>query len=184
VGYTLIATENEVFKKGLYGLKVQGIEPKTSTLTEPSGQTKNSTYLRWTFDILKRGYEGKVIRANSSTDFGPSAKGRKWAEALLGRTLHVNEPVDTDDLIGLIAVGTIGIVKKGENQYNEIEAMTAYEPDEEPQVAPERSPGRGQQVPHPAAHAPSKANERVSLTGFPQDDDQDGEGDEAPEFNR
>lgn len=159
----LIATENEVYKKGLYPLRVANIEEKNSTITDKDGTTKDSTYLRWSFNILKRGFEGKMISANSSTAFGPSSKGRKWAEALLDRQFHVNEPVDTDDLLGCTAMATIGIAKKGENQYNEIEALAPMDAEE---VPPPAAPRRvSQTLQQPAQKG------RVSLTGYPQDED-------------
>ena len=158
----LIATENEVYKKGLYPLSVANIEEKSSTLTQEDGTTKSSVYLRWTFNIHKRGFEGKTISANSSTAFGPSSKGRKWAEALLDRQLHVNEPVDTDDLIGLTAMAAIGIVKKGENQYNEIESLSPMEVDQMPQSqGPQRVPQTRQGT---------QAVKRTQLPDYPGDD--------------
>jgi hypothetical protein len=161
----LIATENEVYKKGLYPLKVENIEEKSSQLAQEDGTVKNSIYLRWSFAILKRGFEGKTISANSSTAFGPSSKGRKWAEALLDRSLHVNEPVDTDDLIGLTAMAAIGITKKGENQYNEIESLSPLEQDQTPVQTVSR-------VAQERPQATQKAGgHRVSLTGYPQEDD-------------
>lgn len=157
MGIILTATENEVYKKGLYPLRVANIEAKNSTLTGDDGVAKDSVYLRWSFDILKRGFEGKMISANSSTAFGPSSKGRKWAEALLDRQFHVNEPVDTDDLIGCTAMATIGITVKGDKQYNEIEALAPMEAEE----VPPQTVQRVQQTP----------KGRVALAGYPQDEE-------------
>lgn len=172
MGIILTATEDEVYEAGLYSLRLQGIESKDSKLTQEDGTIKNSAYLRWTFDILDEGFEGKVFRANSSTNFGPSAKGRKWAEALLGRTLHPNEPIDTDDLVGLAAAATIIQKKKGDNTVNEIEALAAVR---------RRSP----QTPVQALERPVKTDEkrqreavpRQQIAGFPDD-----LGDEVPEY--
>lgn len=166
MGIILTATENEVYKKGIYPLRVQAIEPKVSKLAKPDGTTEESTYLRWTFDILKRGFEGKTISANSSIAFGPSSKGRKWAEALLDRQFHVNEPVDTDDLVGHTAMATIGIIKKGENQYNEIEALAPMDAQDAPEPVVQRTTQRAQQAQHGGAAVP-----RTQMDGYPHDDD-------------
>ncbi len=142
----LIATEDKVLDPGLYRLKVQAIEVKAGNTIQADGSTKAGNYLRWTFDVIEEGFEGDIIRANSSTAFGPSAKGRIWAEALMGRTLQLNEPVDTDDLVGCVAAATLGITKKGDKTYNEIQALASVRR-KQPQRAQMQQPVEDDEVP-------------------------------------
>lgn len=141
----LTATENELYDAGVYRLRLQTIEEKTSNLPDlQTGETKAGTYLRWVFDIMEEGFEGKIVGANSSTAFGPSAKARGWAEALLARPLHPNEPVDTVDLPGYEVMGTIKVVDKNGKKYNEIDSLAPVR--RKPQAA---APQRPQTRPQP-----------------------------------
>lgn len=187
----LTATENEVYEAGIYRLRLQAIEDKTGTVTDKAtGESKPSIYLRWVFDILEEGFEGKIISANSSTAFGPFAKARGWAEALLARPLHPNEPIDTEALPGYEVMATLKIIDKNGTKYNEIEALapvrrkpqhpaqTPQRP-QRPQSAPQIDVIVGQQdfderMAQRRTGAPQPQGPAIHLPGYPGDeDDQD-----------
>jgi hypothetical protein len=68
----------------------------------------------WEFACGEGEYAGLNVRGNSEPRItsndqasGDLALARPWVEALLGRELELGEEVDTDDLIGLPAQGTV-----------------------------------------------------------------------------
>lgn len=64
-------------------------------------QFEDSEYfLAWEFEVTEGDFAGREISGSSSTNFGPQAKGREWAEALLGRKLSTGEKIAADKLIG------------------------------------------------------------------------------------
>lgn len=122
-------TEGEVLEPGIYRVKLTSVEEKAGTKKVENGDGTShlepSIYLRWTFAVVEEGYEDAwPLRANSSTAFGPNAKARGWAEALIGRNLNVNEPCDFDaELIGHECQATVKVKVVGEKTYNEIESL-------------------------------------------------------------
>jgi hypothetical protein len=89
-------------KPGLYEGKLTAIEERSSD---------NGPYLRWTFAIDHHGDEVEVS-ALSSTKFSPTAKARKYAEALLGRTIKEGEELTPTELYGctcqlVVAIDTL-----------------------------------------------------------------------------
>lgn len=93
------ATDTPDYEAGIYRARLVGLETaEGSVLDEKTGRPR--PYIKWTFELLEEGYEGRTIRGNSSTNFGPQAKPRAWAEALLQRTIAAGEQVDEDDLLG------------------------------------------------------------------------------------
>jgi hypothetical protein len=76
---------------GLYRASLDMIEDKDG---------EHGTYLVWTFVVEQPDGRTVDVTALSSAKFSPKAKARQWVEALLRRTLHAGEEVDTDLLIG------------------------------------------------------------------------------------
>ena len=96
---TFTATDGADFEPGVYRAKLKELETAESSIVdEKTGQP--GFYTRWTFELLDEGYEGHTLRGNSSMNFGPRAKARQWAEALLGRRIESGESINEDDLIG------------------------------------------------------------------------------------
>lgn len=82
------------FDEGVYRAKLIDLE-------EAEGGIDDKGYIKWIFELLDEEYEDQTLRANSSKNFGPSAKARAWAEALLGRRIETGETVGNNELIGL-----------------------------------------------------------------------------------
>jgi hypothetical protein len=99
MGIAFDATDTTDYEPGIYRGRLRELEVAESSLVdEETGRP--GLYVRWTFEILEEGFEGRTIRGNSSTNFGSRAKARAWAEALLGRTISPGERVEEGDLIG------------------------------------------------------------------------------------
>ena len=96
---TFTATDSADFEPGVYRASLMELETaESSIIDEKTGQP--GFYTKWTFELLDEGYEGHTLRGNSSMTFGPRAKARQWAEALLGRRIQSGESIDENDLIG------------------------------------------------------------------------------------
>jgi hypothetical protein len=99
MGHTFTATDSVEYEAGVYRAKLIDLETlKGSIVDEKTGQPR--MYMKWTFELLEDGYDRQTLRGNSSLAFGPRAKARQWAEALLGRRIESGESVNEDDLIG------------------------------------------------------------------------------------
>ena len=96
---TFTATDGADFEPGVYRARLKELETAESSIVdEKTG--KPGFYLKWIFELLDEGYGGHTLRGNSSMNFGPRAKARQWAEALLGRRIESGESIDEDDLVG------------------------------------------------------------------------------------
>jgi hypothetical protein len=78
------------------------------------GQPGTFVKWEWEFLVTEGEYLGLNVRGNSEPRItsndqasGDLALARPWVEALLGRALDLGEEIDTDDLIGLPAQGTV-----------------------------------------------------------------------------
>jgi len=78
------------------------------------GQSGTFVKWEWEFVVPEGEYAGLNVRGNSEPRItsndqpsGDLALAGPWVEALLGRSLDLGEEVDTDDLIGLPAQGTV-----------------------------------------------------------------------------
>jgi hypothetical protein len=102
----------------LVPLKLESVEfVKIDYITKSgpnAGKPGVFTKWEWTFSVHDGEYAGLTIRGNSepkiTSQDEPSGNlhlARPWVEALLGRPLDLGEEIDTDDLIGLPAVGTV-----------------------------------------------------------------------------
>ena len=63
-------------------------------------ESERGTYVRWGWRTVGGKFADQMVFGNTSTNFGPQAKARKWLEAKLNRQIEPGEEVDPDDLIG------------------------------------------------------------------------------------
>jgi hypothetical protein len=93
------ATDKADYEAGIYRARLVDLEmAEGSVVDEKTGRPRR--YIKWTFELLEKGYEARTIRGNSSTNFGPQAKARAWAGALLGRAITAGEKLGENELIG------------------------------------------------------------------------------------
>lgn len=120
------ATYKDPEPGGIYKAVLDRIEERDS----PQG----GTYLLWVFKSRKKGTKEEIeLTGTSSTNFGPSAKPRRWAQALLGRTLTKDEAIAGMELGELHGAGcqlVIGVEEKEHGTFNVIENVTAIDEDE------------------------------------------------------
>ena len=76
---------------GIYTGRFEGTEERES---------ERGTYVRWGWRTVGGKFADQMVFGNTSTNFGPQAKARKWLEAKLNRQIEPGEEVDPDDLIG------------------------------------------------------------------------------------
>jgi hypothetical protein len=76
---------------GIYPARFEGTEDRDS---------ERGGYVRWGCRIADGEYAGRMVFGNTSTNFGPLAKARKWLESMLDRRIEPGEEVDPADLIG------------------------------------------------------------------------------------
>jgi hypothetical protein len=95
------ATGATKFVPGPYQGVLVMIERKYKQV-EKDGTKEERPYHRWIFEVLTEGYEGMTLSALTSTSFGVGpagpAKGRRYAEVILGRELHTGEQFTPEDL--------------------------------------------------------------------------------------
>ena len=76
---------------GIYKGRFEGTEDRDS---------ERGVYVRWGWRNMDGEFADRMVFGNTSTNFGPQAKARKWLEAMLNRQIEPGEEVDPDDLIG------------------------------------------------------------------------------------
>jgi hypothetical protein len=86
-----VAETYEALPPGLYPGQLVDIESRESA---------NGQYRRWGWEIVEGPYAGRKVYANTSTNFGPQAKARRWVENILGRELEAGEQIGIEDLVG------------------------------------------------------------------------------------
>jgi hypothetical protein len=95
------ATGATKFVPGPYRGRLVKIEKKYK-LVEKDGEKEDRPYHRWIFETDEPGCEGMSLSLLSSTSFGVGpggpAKGRRIAEAILGRELEIGEKFTAEDL--------------------------------------------------------------------------------------
>jgi hypothetical protein len=99
MGIQMHATDSVEYDPGIYRAKLQKVDEQESQFTDDVTGEPKWQYI-WTFELLEEGYEGNTLTGWSSTNFGPRAKARAWAEALVGRQINSGENISGDDLIG------------------------------------------------------------------------------------
>jgi hypothetical protein len=99
-------------------LRLDKVELFTHEYTVKSGRNAGSQAIfrkwEWDFTVIDGEYAGLTVRGNTEPKVtnlteptGSLHLARPWIEALLGRELDLGEEVDTDDLLGLTAIGTV-----------------------------------------------------------------------------
>jgi hypothetical protein len=78
---------------GTYATRFEGTEDRESD---------RGDYVRWGWRIANGEFADRMVFGNTSMNFGPQAKARKWLESMLDRQIEPGEEVDPDDLIGEI----------------------------------------------------------------------------------
>jgi hypothetical protein len=99
MGITMHATDSVEYEPGVYRARLQKVDEEESQFTDEKTGEQKWQYI-WTFELLDQGYEGNTLTGWSSTNFGPRAKARAWAEALIGRQIQSGENISGDDLVG------------------------------------------------------------------------------------
>lgn len=89
-------------------------------------ESVNGGYYRWSWEILEGPYAGRIVYANTSTNFGPQAKARQWVENILGRELKAGEQVDTEDLVGGKHHLMIENVQRDGRTFDNVSAVHGY----------------------------------------------------------
>jgi hypothetical protein len=120
------ATQKDPEPAGVYKAVLERIEERDS----PQG---DGTYLFWAFKARNKKKEEIELTGTSSTRFGPSAKPRKWAQTLLGRTLTKDEALagmDLDELVGASCQLVIGVTEKDAGVFNVIENVLPIDDEE------------------------------------------------------
>jgi hypothetical protein len=96
------ATGATKYVPGPYTGQLVNIEKKYKIVANEDREREDRPYLRWIFEILNEGFEGKTLSTLSSTSFGVGpagpAKARRYAEAILGRELSIGENFTAEDL--------------------------------------------------------------------------------------
>jgi hypothetical protein len=96
------ATGATKYIPGPYSGQLVKIEKKYKIVENEGGEREDRPYLRWIFEILDEGFEGKSLSLLTSTSFGVGpagpSKARRYAEAILGRELSVGENFTAEDL--------------------------------------------------------------------------------------
>lgn len=95
-------------------LELQSVEYFSTPYTDKKGNPRTFEKWNWTFQIVGGEYSGLTVKGasepkvtNLTEPTGSLALAKPWIEALLGREIALGEEVDTDDYIGLTAVGTV-----------------------------------------------------------------------------
>jgi hypothetical protein len=113
-----IAQDYEPLPAGLYVGKLLDIESRESA---------NGEYRRWVWEIVEGPYAGRKVYANTSTNFGPQAKPRRWVENLFGRELEAGEQVGVEDLVGDKHELIVENVKRDGRTFDNVSAVHKYQ---------------------------------------------------------
>lgn len=65
-------------------------------------ESERGGYVRWGWRIADGEFAGQMVFGNTSMNFGPQAKSRRWLEAILARRIEPDEEVNPDYLTGEI----------------------------------------------------------------------------------
>lgn len=113
----------------------EALYPATlAAIEEKSGGIDDKGYLTWIFTARDRKGRTITFKENSSHNFGPGSKPRKWAQTLLGRLLTKEEAragIDFKELVGCECLLDVVIVEKEGELYNRIDKLKAPITDDE-----------------------------------------------------
>lgn len=76
---------------GIYKGRFEGTEERES---------ERGSYVRWGWRTVGGKFANRLVFGNTSRNFGPQAKARKWLESMLEHLIEPGEEVEPDDLIG------------------------------------------------------------------------------------
>lgn len=108
-----------VLKAGTYNATFAGIDEKTD------GKFDDGRWWLWSFEIPTKSGP-KTVTAPTSPRFGPKARARQWATAILGRSIRAGEDLELNDLEGRPCLVQLAIAElDGGEKVNRIEAVTA-----------------------------------------------------------
>jgi hypothetical protein len=124
------ATGATKFAPGPYAGRLVKIEKKHKIIENEGGEKGERPYLRWIFEVLREGSEGKTLSVlSSSTSFsvGPGGPAKVWrfAEAILGRELEIGETFTPEDLYGKPVTLHVDNEKSGRGTYPRNIELTA-----------------------------------------------------------
>jgi hypothetical protein len=122
------ATGATKFVPGPYEGVLVNIERKYKLVEDKDGEKEDRPYLRWIFELLEDGFEGKTLSVLTSTSFGVGpagpSKGRRYAEAILGRELEIGENFSPEDLYNKPVVLHVDNEKTGRGTFARIVEIT------------------------------------------------------------
>jgi hypothetical protein len=96
-------------------------------------ETEDRSFVIWHLGLSEEGFENVTLTAVSSAPpWGPKAKPRKWASAILRRTLGDNEKFNEDDLKGKPVMLNVVLKETDRGTFAEIDSLS-----------PVRSKGKG-----------------------------------------
>jgi hypothetical protein len=110
-----------------YLMKLEKRFKKFTTKNEETGaeETEDRSFIIWHFGINEEGYEKVTLTAVSSAPpFGPKSKPRRWASAILRRTLGDDEKFNEDDLKGKPVMLNIFMKESDRGTFAEIESLS------------------------------------------------------------
>jgi hypothetical protein len=130
VTLSFTATGATKYVPGPYTGQLVNIEKKQKIVENEDGEREDRPYLRWIFEILDEGFEGKTLSVLSSTSFGVGpagpAKARRYAEAILGRELAIGENFTAEDLYDKPATLHVDNEKTGRGTFARIVQITPH----------------------------------------------------------
>jgi len=130
------ATGATKYVPGPYTGQLVKIEKKHKVAENEGGEREDRPYLRWIFEILDEGFEGKTLSVLSSTSFGVGpagpAKARRYAEAILDRELAIGEDFTAEDLYDKPVTLHVDNEKTGRGTFARIVEITPHDGDKPP----------------------------------------------------
>jgi hypothetical protein len=97
----------------------------TETHDDGSETTEDRSFVIWAFGISEEGYENVTLTAVSSAPpWGPKCKPRKWANAILRRTLGDDEQFNEDDLKGKPVMLNVVLKETDRGTFAEIDSLS------------------------------------------------------------
>src|SRR5215216_5648890 len=122
------ATGATKYVPGPYTGQLVNIEKKYKIVENEDREREDRPYLRWIFEILEEGFEGKTLSVLSSVSFGVGpggpSKARGFAEAILDRELDIGEKFTNEDLYGKTCIVHIDNEQTGRGTFAKIVQVT------------------------------------------------------------
>jgi hypothetical protein len=129
------ATGQSKFTPGPYPGHLVKLEKKFKITENEIAEREERPYLRWIFAVDHDGLQHQSLSVLSSTSFGmgPSgpSKGRRFAEAILGRELKIGENFTPEDLYDRRCVLHVDLEKTGRGVFPRIVDVTPFSQESE-----------------------------------------------------